>query len=298
MTRNSDTSSKKEFRQAALFVSPSIGIMALLMGFPLISIFVYCTQKNPIARPHPPFIGLGNFTAVFQDPVFWHSLVNTFVLTTLSVFAHIVVALFLAVQINKPINKFCKTFFRVTLILPWIFTAVVVAMSWMLVLSPLGILNYFLKSLGIISDWTDWLGDPKFAMPWLIIVNIWRGFPYLMVSFLAGLQTIPTEIIEASRVDGANNRTIFFKMTLPLLKPLIMSLGLLDTIWTFTLFPLVWLLTSGGPGRATEVIATYTYRYAFVNFDFGKASASAVVMLLFLSITGIQYLKVLKTRID
>ena len=113
----------------------------------------------------------------------------------------------------------------------------------------------------------------------LLLVNTWRGYPFVMLSILAGLQSIAADLYEASKVDGANVTQSFLHITLPQLKPVLLSVGLLDTIWTFQLFPLIWLTTGGGPGHATEVLATYTYKKAFESVQFSMASTIAVVIL-------------------
>ncbi len=137
----------------------------------------------------------------------------------------------------------------------------------------------------------DWLGTPTLAMITLVFVNAWRGYPFCMTSFLAGLQNIPSSLYEAGSIDGANKTQLFFRITLPQLKPIILSVVLLDSIWTLNLFPLIWLLTGGGPLASTDTIATFTYRFAFVDYQFGLASASATVGLLVTMIFTIFYVR-------
>ena len=131
--------------------------------------------------------------------------------------------------------------------MPWVFTAAVVAVTWQLILLPQGILNSVLSRIVHQRILINWLGQPFTAMVTLIVVNAWRGYPFCMTSFLAGLQNIPENLYEAARIDGANTRQLFFRITIPQLKPIILSVVLLDSIWTLNLFPLIWLLTGGGP---------------------------------------------------
>ena len=167
----------------------------------------------------------------------------------------------------------------------------------LLLLNPFGIINYGLDKLGIINEPLDWLGDPSLAMWSLLLISTWRGYPFIMVSFLSGLQSIPKELYEAAEIDGAGFFGKFWHVTIPQLKPVIYGVALLDLIWTFQLFPLVWLTTGGGPGRSTEVLSTMTFRYAFVNFEFSQASTVAVSILIISAAFTIFYLRNEKSRI-
>ena len=203
----------------------------------------------------------------------------------------VVIGLALAVLLNQPIHPVALGVFRAVLILPWVFTAAVVAVNWQLLLNPLGIVNYLLKALHLTSANIEWFGDARWAMVGVILVNTWRGYPFIMLSLLAGLQSIAGELYEAARVDGANAAQGFLHITLPQLRPVLLSVGLLDVIWTFQLFPLIWLTTGGGPGHATEVLATYTYKTAFESMQFSRGSSIAVVILCVISVLTVFYLR-------
>lgn len=272
---------KKKQLQAYPFVLPAILFLFFLMIVPITQVIYYSFFNNFIVTKNPEFVGLIHYKAILGDPVFFKTIWNTVIFTFFSVVGQMLLGLLLSELLNRSFNSFLRTIFRILLILPWIFTAVVVCSNWQLILNPLGVFNYILKTFGFINRWVDWLGETKTAMITLIIVNWWRGYPFLMISFLAGLQSIPASIREAAKVDGCNGFQSYMNITIPYLKPVIASVGLLSAIWTFRLFPLVWLLTGGGPGRDTEVLATYTYREAFVNFQYSKASSVAVVLLLF-----------------
>ena len=273
------------------FLLPGLALLATLMTFPIYKVVEYSLYNNVIVNPAPQFVGLDNYATLLADRGFWDALWNTAVFTVGSVVGHFIVGMALALLVNANIEPRVRLFFRAVLVLPWIFTAVVVALNWQLLLHPLGIINYGLSSLGLISEPLDWLGDADLAMWTLLVVSTWRGYPFLMVSFLSGLQSVPRELYEAADIDGASAFRKFWHVTLPQLKPVIYGVGLLDLIWTFQLFPLVWLLTAGGPGRETEVLSTLTYRLAFVEFQFAKASAVAVVVLLITALFAVLYLK-------
>jgi len=275
-----------------LFLGPAILLLVILMLYPMFSVIWNSFFNNYIVEADPQWVGLEHYKNAFNnDDVFFTAFRNTMVFTFISVASHIVIGLAFALLLNFPINKYIQSFFRVFLILPWVFTAAVVAINWRLLLNPLGIINYFLTSLGIVEEGLTWFGSSERALLALTIVNIWRGYPFIMVSLLAGLQGIPTILYEAATIDGANGIQKFFRITIPQLQPIILSIGLLDIIWTFRLFELVWLTTGGGPGRATETLPTYTYKLAFNRYQFSNASAIAVIILIVTMVLAIFYLK-------
>ncbi len=272
------------------FTGPAAIILLFVMLLPILMVVYYSFFDNMVIE-NTPFVGMKNFVNFFKDPDIMKMVVFTIVFTAGSVSLHLIIGLFLAVKLNTNINKVALGIFRAVFILPWIFTAAVVAVAWQLILLPQGILNSTLSSLIGERVLIDWLGVPLLAMLTLVVVNAWRGYPFCMTSFLAGLQSIPDSLYEAASIDGANKRQMFFHITLPQLKPVILSVVLLDSIWTLNLFPLIWLLTGGGPLSSTDTIATFTYRYAFVDYKFGLASAAATIGLLVTMIFTIFYVK-------
>jgi multiple sugar transport system permease protein len=278
-----------------VFVGPALAILALLMLLPILRVIYNSFFDNWLPMKAPQWVGLKNYAELLTDPVFYLSVKNTIVFTATSVVFHLGAGLALAVLLNQPIHPIALGFFRAALILPWIFTAAVVAVNWQLLLNPLGIVNYVLKSLSVTNANIEWFGDARWAMLGLVLVNTWRGFPFVMISILAGLQGIAVELYEAARVDGATATQSFLYITLPQLKPVLLSVGLLDAIWTFQLFPLIWLTTGGGPGHATEVLATYTYKKAFESVQFSMGSTIAVVILCVTSVLTLVYLKQQRT---
>ncbi len=262
-----------------LYVAPAIALLFLLMLFPMATVFRYATLDRPIMSKHPVFVGLANFRTLFADPVFWLSIGNTLYFTIMSVAFHLVVGLAFALMLNsKRINRAVMSVLRVLFILPWLFTAVIIAIIWRLLLDPSGIVNSILLDFGIIGSRVEWFASPATAIHALTFVNIWAGYPLYMVTLLAGLQGIPDELYEAATIDGANPRQQLWNITIPQLRPIIVSVALLDFIWTMQVFPLVWMTTAGGPIHATEMMSIYTYKLAFSRFQFSLASASAVVL--------------------
>jgi multiple sugar transport system permease protein len=264
-----------------LYVAPAIALFFLLMLFPMATVFRYSLLDRPIMDRHPAFVGLSNFQKLFADPVFWQSIGNTLYFTIMSVVFHLVVGLSFALMLNsKRINPTVMSVLRVLYILPWLFTAVIIAIIWRLILDPNGVVNSILTSLDILSYKVEWFSSSATAIHALTFVNIWAGYPLYMVTLLAGLQGIPDELYEAASIDGANAWQQLWNVTLPQLRPIMVSIALLDFIWTMQVFPLVWMTTGGGPIHATEMMSIYTYKLAFSRFQFSLASASAVVIFI------------------
>ena len=160
-------------------------------------------------------------------------------------------------------------------------------------LYPGGVVNGILAQLGLMdmAQPLNWLGEPDLALPAVILINVWAGYPFSLLMMLAALLSVPQSLYEAADVDGANGVQKFFRITIPMIKPVIASVALLDAIWSFRLFDLVFLTTGGGPLNATHVLATYTYRLSFESFEFGRASALSVMLLLFTMLLTIFYFR-------
>ena len=196
------------------------------------------------------------------------------------------------------IPGFLKSLLRVCFIMPWVLTVTIVAILWRLILNPDGILNYILTNLGLMTSKIAWLSEVDTALSSLIFINIWSGYPYFMVTILAALQGIPKDYYEASTIDGCNGIQKFFYITLPQLKPVMLSIIMLDLIWTMRVFALVWATTGGGPITATEVMGSYIYKKAYNLLYFSTASAASVVILLMSIVMSYFYVKAQKVRED
>lgn len=280
----SRTSFSYRKRQAALpylYVAPAMALFFLLMVFPMAMVFRYSLLDRAILSPDPAFVGLQNFRQIFADPVFRESIGHTLYFTVMSVVFHLLIGLAFALMLNsKRVNPPARSILRVLYILPWLFTAVIIAIIWRLLLDPNGVINSLLIALSIVDFKVEWFSSPRTAIHALTFVNIWAGYPLYMVTLLAGLQGIPDELYEAANIDGANEWHKLWHVTLPQLMPIIISISLLDFIWTMQVFPLVWMTTGGGPIHATEMMSVYTYKLAFSRFQFSPAAASAVVIFI------------------
>jgi len=275
-----------------LYLSPTIILMIVLMLIPIVMVISYSVMNNVIMNKNPIYIGLGNYKTILTDEVFHTTIYNTLFFTVGSVVMHMVIGLLFAMLLNSRLfSTATKSFFRVIYILPWVFTAAIIAILWRLLLNPNGIVNYFLEQAGIIHTKVEWLGSRDTALYALTFINIWSGYPFYMVSLLAGLQGISQDLYEAAEVDGANAYHQFISITIPQLKPIILSMAMLDCIWTMQQFPLVWMTTGGGPIHATEMLSTYTYKLAFSKYEFSLASASAVIILIFSMVLASVYVR-------
>lgn len=289
--RNLTTKLQKQI-SPYLFLTPTLALMFVLMVIPIVMVIRYSVMDNVIMNKSPQAIGLSNYFQILSDKNFHTAVSNTAFFTIVSVVAHMTIGLGFAMMLNTTIlSNLTKSFFRVIYVLPWVFTAAIIAILWRLLLNPNGVINYFLESLGLITEKVEWLGSRKTALGALTFINIWSGYPFYMVSLLAGLQGISNDLYEASEVDGATKIQQFFYITIPQLKPIIVSMAMLDCIWTMQQFSLVWMTTGGGPIRATEMISTYTYKLAFSKYEFSMASASAVLILIFSMILAFIYVK-------
>jgi len=264
-----------------LYVAPATSLFALLMLYPMITVLRYSLMDGAITKRNPSFVGLQNYLEDFADPVFWQAVGHTLYFTVMSVVFHLMIGMAFALLLNsRRINPIVRSVLRTLFILPWLFTAVIIAIIWRLLLDPNGVVNGILISLHVVDFKVEWFSSTKTALQALTFANIWAGYPLYMVSLLAGLQGIPKELYEAAGIDGANGLHKFRYITIPQLLPVIISIALLDFIWTMQVFPLVWMTTGGGPIYATEVLSTYTYKQAFSSYEFSQASASAICILI------------------
>lgn len=274
------------------YLSPTILLLTVLSLIPIGMVIYYSLMDNVIMNQNPAFVGLANYAEILTDNVFRQALSNTMYFTAMSVIMHMVLGLGFAMLLNtKVISPMTRALFRVIYILPWVFTATIIAILWRLMLNPNGIINYLLEWAGLVSAKIEWLSSRELALHAVTFINIWSGYPFYMVSLLAGLQGIPDELYEAGTIDGANAPQLFRHITLPQLRPIIISLAMLDFIWTMQQFTLIWMTTGGGPIRATEMLSTFTYKLAFTTYEFSHASTSAVVILVLSMFVALFYVR-------
>lgn len=285
---------RRQLRRTAesyAFLSPTIILLFVLMIIPIVMVIGYSLQDSAIIGKSAQFVGVDNYVSVLGNPSFWNATRNTIIFTVTSVAAHLIIGLGFALMLNNTLmGAVPRAIFRGLYVLPWLFTVAVIAVLWRMLLAPNGVINFLLS-----SD-IEWLASPQLALGTVTFINIWAGYPFFMVSLLAGLQGIPSDLYEAATVDGAGPVQRFWNVTVPQLRPIIVSLVLLDLIWTSQQFALIWMTTGGGPINVTEVLSTFTYKLAFAKYDFSQAATSAVLVLLMSMVLAVFYVRHQKAK--
>ena len=255
-------------RWGIVFILPQLISLVCLGMIPIVIAFVLSFfDWNGFSSP--VFTGFQNFKAVFTDPDTAIAIKNTLLYSVIYVPCSIVLSLGLAILLNK---AWGKMFF-----LPQIVTSVGIAVVWSWIYQPqFGILNMILKFFGIQGK--EWLRDPSTAMGAVIVMSIWWGLGYNIVLFLAGLQNVPRTYVDAAKIDGANERQVFFNITVPLISPTTLLVTITTMINAFQVFDQMFLLTSGGPAKKTYTMAIHIYQTAFKSYELGKASTAALIL--------------------
>lgn len=276
-----------------LFVLPAFLYMLIFVGYPILNNIVLSFQDVTafnLVDGERKFIWFENYVTIFQDSVFRKSLFNTLLFTVCCLVVQFLIGFALAVFFSKKFT-FAKPI-RGILLVPWMIPITVTALIFKLLFATdVGVLNYILKSLHLISENIEWLTTPNTAMFALICANVWIGIPFNMILISTGLTTISKELYESASIDGATKVQSFFRITLPLLRPTIESVLILGFIYTFKVYDLVYVMTSGGPVNSTHMLSTYSYKLSFEMFQYSKGSAVANVLLVILMIVGISYIK-------
>jgi multiple sugar transport system permease protein len=278
---------RAEERAAWLFLLPSLVLFLVFTAVPVISAFVISFTQWDLFTAID-FVGLGNYFALWNDPIFRQVLGNTAYYVLGSVPVQMALALAAALALNRGIRG--QTFFRVVYFLPVVTSTVAAALVWAwLFNSNYGLINALLSLVGV-TDLPKWLASSRWAMPAVIIVSIWQNMGYAMVLFLAGLQNIRQDVYDAAALDGSQGWTRFITITLPLLSPTTFFVLIISIIGSFQVFELVFVMTKAGPANATNTLVYYIYQNGFQFYQMGYASAAAMVLfLIVLALTLVQY---------
>lgn len=285
---------REEVTLAVVLMAPAMLIIALVTVYPFLRSFWISLHKWNLTRPQEgrPFIGLDNYLFILKDPLFHDSLRVTLVFTVAAVTLEILLAIGIALMLNRPFRG--QWLVRMLALLPWAIPSVVNGIMWKWILNPsYGSLNGLLYSMGLIDKYVIWLGDPELSLAMIVIADIWKETPFIMLLILAALQTIPRDLYEAARVDGSNAIQSFFHITLPLIRPTLFVAVALRTIWALKSFDLIYTLTAGGPSNATSVVGYYTYVKSFVSLQLGRGAAVAYIMTLAVLLLVIAYQRAL-----
>ena len=274
------------------YLAPTLILMIVFMAVPICMVIGYSFVDRAVVSQTPAFVGLENYKTLFTNSQYWNAVTNTIVFVLVSVAAHLVLGIIFAILLNsKYFAARTKTIARVVYILPWVFTASVVAILWKLMLQPSGIVNYILSVFPQISQNTEWLSNKDIALAVICFINIWCGYPFYMISTLAGLQGISEDLYESAAIDGSTSAKSFVYITLPQLKPILISIAMLDFIWTLQSFNVIWMLTGGGPVNSTETLSIYIYKLAFQKVDYSMAATAAAVLLIVCVFIAVFYVK-------
>ena len=263
-----------------LFMLPAAALLLVFLLYPL-GLGLWLGLTDATLGDPGEFVGFDNFVTLFADDVYWLSVFNTIVYTVVASVAKFMLGLWLAMLLNEHMPF--KAFIRAIVLLPWIVPTVLSAIAfWWLYDSQFSIISWALMHMGLIKSNIDFLGNPVNARISVIIANVWRGIPFVAISLLAGLQTIPSSLYEAAVLDGATGWQKFRFITLPMLTPIIAVVMTFSVLFTFTDFQLIYVLTRGGPINSTHLMATLAFQRAIPGGQLGQGAALASSMIPFL----------------
>jgi multiple sugar transport system permease protein len=291
------TNTTKQRLIPIVFNLPALVIFVLVVLYPITKGISLSFRNTQLLMPSGAelFTGLRNYEVMLRQEHFWNSLKVTAIYTVGVVVFSYLMGLGTALLLNGKFKG--RKIARILMILPWAVPEVAAVMTWRWILDyQYGVMNSFMSSTGLISANLGWLVDPKLSMIAVIMVTVWVQFPLATLMILAGLQAISQTLKEAAVIDGANRWQVFWNVTFPGLKPVNIVLVLLLTLYSFKRVTLIFLMTGGGPSRATEVLSILTYQQAFKNYRLGYASAIGTVMLVIMLAFSIVYLVVLSKR--
>lgn len=271
-------------------LTPIAALIVMMILIPLGEGIRQAFIQAPLGIGPGRFVGWANFSRVLGDPVFWQALKNSLVWTASNLILQLTLPLFIALLLNERFTG--NSLVRTVLLTPWITPGVVVAVMFRWILEPtIGIMNDMLFTAGLISKPLILLGSRSHALPTLIAINTWKFLPFGTLLILASLQTIPQELREASRADGASFWQQLGHVTLPIITPMIWFVAFLAFTWNFNLFDLIWLTTEGGPANASMTLPVLIYKKAFKMLQMGDAAAIAVMASAVLVVLGVLYFK-------
>ena len=262
-----------------LFILPFVIFCLILLLYPVVYSLALSVRQATVetfVSGDMPFNGLTQYQAALADPIFWRALVNTILFAFFSILFQFTIGFLLALlfQADFPLKNFCLAL----LLIPWVSPVLTAANIFKGLFNEAGPVNRLCHLVGLGPF--PWLADPGYAFPATIVANIWIGFPFNFILLYAGMRSIPTDIYEAAKIDGATFWQRVGYITLPVLQPVSVSVLMLGTIYTVKVFDLVWIMTGGGPANGTHLLSTYAYQVGFSLLNFGEAAAIATLMVL------------------
>jgi multiple sugar transport system permease protein len=272
-----------------LFPLPAVVLVACLMVYPLVYTLLLSTRSYDLSLRSFRVAGLTHYLAVLASERFWDAFGRTLAFTLLSVAGSMLVGMVMALVLNRDFRGARWT--RTAFLLPMVATPVATSLVWMMMFNPtLGVLNYFLRVLGLPPSL--WVADPRLAIPSIVLVDVWHFAPFAGLILLAGLRSLPVEPFESAMIDGASRIQTFLRITVPLLRPVLIVVLMFRTIDALKVFDLIWVMTAGGPGFGSETLYVYAYNQAFKYLEIGYGSAVIVVFTLVVAGAALAWMRV------
>jgi multiple sugar transport system permease protein len=284
---------EREAVQAVLWVGPAVLYLAFFIAYPFVMSLYLSVSSARVGSPEWHYVGLLNFQRIFADPVFWQTVRNSFVFTFASELIRLMIGLPLAFALNR--NFKGKRLVQGLILIPFVIPIALSSLAWKWMFDSLySVINWMLMTAHIIDYPWQWLGEPGLAMVSVVVLNVWRGFPFSAVILLAGLTAVPTEVIEAAKIDGAGPLRRFVYVVAPIVRPILFVGLLYSIVFSFTDFSAVWLLTQGGPYNTTHVFGTYAYNVGINAGDIGMGASITLFMFPLLAVFVIVMLRLLR----
>ena len=279
----------KSADKSTRFILPALLLLAAVTIYPLMQVIHLSFLRKLLIFDISEFVGFQNYIFLLQDERFWGALKNTAYFTALSVVCELILGFAFALLLNRAF--FGKGMARAIILVPWAIPTVVSAKMWeWMYNTDFGIFNYLLGTK------INWLGDPQWALNAAIFMDVWKTTPFVAIILLAGLQVIPRDLYSAARIDGAGSLRLFWSITLPLLKPVILIVVIFRCLDAFRVFDAVYVLTGGGPANTTETLSIYAYKVLFQTLQFGYGSTLAVIVFLCVGLITVTFIGLIGKR--
>ena len=279
------------------WILPLLLFLVVTTIFPITYTILMGLFENYLPARRLVFVGIRNFIEAFGDPVFHKVLSNTGIYVSCSVFFHLLLGFLAAVYLDrKGRGRRLAGSLRTMFIVPWLIAWSVAAAIWQLILNPSGVLNGALFSLGIIDQPIPWFSQPRLALFWIIFITIWKALPFYMMVIYATLTTVPDELYESASLDGASVMQKLYHISYKSVLPTLLTLMILDVIWSLRMYDIVALTTGGGPLNGTRILSLYVYSTAFEKLQFGMASAQGFIVMLISCLMVLVYSRILQRK--
>ncbi|CAB1056668.1 ABC transporter, permease protein 1 (cluster 1, maltose/g3p/polyamine/iron) [Olavius sp. associated proteobacterium Delta 1] len=278
-------------QQGLMLILPAILVMGLFTAYPLFEGLRIAFTNTHLLKEGARYIGIQNFIRLLADEIFWVSLYHSVLLTIVVVFLQFVLGLILALAMNQKLPG--MSLFKSIIMASWVIPVAATVILFKFMAQPdIGLINIVLQALGLEDLNRYWLGDLDVALPFIILLHLWRNVPFYGVAFLAAMQAIPQSYYEAAEIDGANAWYRFWYITLPGIRKMVIVMVTIHVLWTFNNFDFVYLATGGGPVNATDVLPVYVYRQCWTSYTVGYGASIGTVMLLLLMLYFIVFIKI------